>query len=171
MITNTTQRRPAAVHTLARATGRQRSAKVLALKIERCSGTEALQLLAMLRGRRYRTGYDHGVGCHNVDEVTAHFLTTIPRSDAVWLKANYDAERQDWPTRSLLIAALAERDHTMKWRRHLAAATGYAAISDHLLASVRCMHQRLGFGDEPKRATIEQALAAMENENMFGLHS
>lgn len=80
------------------------------------SEAEALELLARLRGPRYRPGYDHGIGCHNVDDVTAHFLTTIPRRDALWLGDNFDAERLGWPTASLLglvLAGRSNREHTI----------------------------------------------------------
>lgn len=88
---------------LARVAARQPAAKLVATELDHLSETEATELIADLRGR------DCDAGSHIVDDIAAYYLTTIPRSDAMWLKAHFDVNRQGWPTRSLLIEMLAQR--------------------------------------------------------------
>lgn len=87
---------------LVRAAARQPTAKLAAPEPDHLSEAEATDLIADLRGV-------DDAGSHIVDDIAALYLTTIPRSDAMWLKAHFDVDRQGWPTRSLLVEMLAQR--------------------------------------------------------------
>lgn len=90
---------------LASAAARQPTMKLVAPEPDHLSEAEATELITALRGV-------DDAGAHIVDDIAAYYLTTIPRSDAMWLKAHFDVNRQGWPTRSLLIEMLAQRAPT-----------------------------------------------------------